>query len=506
MATSLLLAGLVLVTRLPLQTRYLLNWDAAQFALGLTHFDVVHHQPHPPGYPGFELLGRLLLPLAGDANQALTWLSVAGEVGGVILAYWFARSLFGPAAGWVAALALAASPLFWYYGEAADTYGLEPALALAIAWPAWAAWNGRRGAALPAAALLALAGSIRPSTAFLLAPLVAVSILRLRRPWLAAACLGLAGALTAAWVVPMLIAAGGVGAYLGATLELGGSVTGSTAIWKAGLDGLRTTSSAVLLGTVWELGGFALIALFGLAVAPRLEARARRLLPASWALFCLLWAAPALLTFLFIHIGQVAYVQVFGVAVILSLGPALEGTCLALGRPHLRGALLATALAASVAIFLLPPKLSLAGQLREHDRHVALLNAAITAYEPASTVLVVDAYASGSYREAQVYLPAYHRVAVARDEHGRVGEIFGDVYEPGRISRAVQPLFPPASSTYLFLDEPDVWGLLGDPDRLSVRRLADGSRIFVWQGPAPQVHGRLIWLGTPYELQRGALP
>src|SRR5947209_8531368 len=42
-----LIAALAVATRLPFRTRYLMNWDAAQFALGLNQFDVVHHQPHP---------------------------------------------------------------------------------------------------------------------------------------------------------------------------------------------------------------------------------------------------------------------------------------------------------------------------------------------------------------------------------------------------------------------------------------------------------------------------
>jgi dolichyl-phosphate-mannose-protein mannosyltransferase len=499
------LGALVLATRVPLRTRYLLNWDADQFALGLRHFDIVHHQPHPPGYPGFELLGRVLLPLLGDANATRTALSVAGEVAGVVLAFGFARSLFGRTAGWVAALALVTSPLFWYYGEAGDTYGLEPGLALAIAWPSWLAWNGSRRAAVVAGAVLALAGSLRPSTAVLLAPLLLASLVRLGDRRAALRSLAAAALLTAGWVVPLLVAAGGPEAYLRASLDLGESVTTSTAIWKAGLDGLRTTGSAVILGTTWELGAFSLLALFGLGIAPRLL-RAPATVPPGWALFCWTWALPALAVFLLVHIGQVVYVQVFAVALFLSLGPALDLTCRALARPRLWRPVLATALAANVAIFFFPAKVSLAGQLEQNDRHLAVLTAAVTAYDPSSTVLVVDAYASGTYRSAQVYLPAYHRVAISRDERGQPGLIFGDAYQPENLARARQLSFPPGTTTYLFLDRGDVFGLVGDPDRFQVVRLADGSQLYVWRGPAPSVVGHEIWLGPPYDSRRGALP
>src|SRR5512133_989668 len=36
--------------------------DSINFALGLRHFDPALHQPHPPGYPVYMLLGHISLP------------------------------------------------------------------------------------------------------------------------------------------------------------------------------------------------------------------------------------------------------------------------------------------------------------------------------------------------------------------------------------------------------------------------------------------------------------
>src|SRR5262249_24558274 len=44
------LSLLTIVSRLPYRARMLYNWDAVQFALALREYDVVKHQPHPPGY------------------------------------------------------------------------------------------------------------------------------------------------------------------------------------------------------------------------------------------------------------------------------------------------------------------------------------------------------------------------------------------------------------------------------------------------------------------------
>jgi hypothetical protein len=74
-----LLFLLFLLIHLPMRSAYLVNWDSVNFALGLDEFDLAHHQPHPPGYIGYIVLGRLLRTITGDANSALTLLStIAG--------------------------------------------------------------------------------------------------------------------------------------------------------------------------------------------------------------------------------------------------------------------------------------------------------------------------------------------------------------------------------------------------------------------------------------------
>jgi 4-amino-4-deoxy-L-arabinose transferase-like glycosyltransferase len=212
LAAPLLGVAVVLASRIPFRTRYLLNWDATQFALGMTNFDVVHHQPHPPGYLVYVAAGRLLLPLFGDPNSALVALSIIGECAAVVLAFFFAREVFGEWAGWVASLALAVAPLFWYYGEAANTYALEPATVMLVAWPCWRLWRGDASGALPAGLALGLAGAIRPSTAFFLLPLVLLSLRRAAPLRVLGLSVGASVLVTLAWLLPLVIMAGGPGA------------------------------------------------------------------------------------------------------------------------------------------------------------------------------------------------------------------------------------------------------------------------------------------------------
>src|SRR5207248_678278 len=136
---------------------------------------------------------------------------------------------------------------------------------------------------------------------------------------------------------------------------------------------------------------------------------------------------------------------------------------------------------------LLPPRYSLAAQLQLHDERVDQLQVLIRQSDPEHTVIVTDAVGVGSYREAQTYVPEYHRVAIGRDQRGKVGEIFGDTYEPWRFDSSRPPEFGADDTTFVFLDSQIVNAFVADPERFQVVRLADGAKIYLWRGPAPQV-------------------
>src|SRR5205809_2675225 len=71
-----------------------INWDGVQFQLALSHFDLSAHQPHPPGYILYVLLGRALNFLVSDAGLALSLLSVLCSALAVPLVYWLALRIF----------------------------------------------------------------------------------------------------------------------------------------------------------------------------------------------------------------------------------------------------------------------------------------------------------------------------------------------------------------------------------------------------------------------------
>ena len=74
------LPGLLAVVFFSFHLRYLPasleDLDSINFALGVRHFDVAEHQPHPPGYPVYIAAAKAINAAIGNEVAALAALSV----------------------------------------------------------------------------------------------------------------------------------------------------------------------------------------------------------------------------------------------------------------------------------------------------------------------------------------------------------------------------------------------------------------------------------------------
>jgi hypothetical protein len=221
-----IVAAVYLAAHLPYLAPSLEDIDSINFALGLRHFDPALHQPHPPGYPVYIALGHLSLPIverlvttgaaAAEAKALAVWSALGGAV--CLVAAWFlfgavaqrartgGRGAAEQAVGW-AVLLLAAAPDFWMTGL--RPMSDMPGLALAIG--AQALMLRFR---LTSGALLAgIATGIRVQSAVLTLPVLALTAFEERRIVRPAAAFVI-GCL--AWGIPLVIASGGIHAYLAA--------------------------------------------------------------------------------------------------------------------------------------------------------------------------------------------------------------------------------------------------------------------------------------------------
>jgi hypothetical protein len=430
-------AVFTVLLRLPFSAHRLWDHDSIQFALGVEKYDLAAHHPHPPGYPLYIGILKLLAFLGLDPLRGMVALSILGSaVGAACLVLLVSRlAPVSPERGAIFAAALyAANPLLWFYGELPLIYGVEGGLTVAIAYAALRMADGPRPF-LAACALFALAAGLRPSTAVLLAPLflygvaVAGSRRRVTLPVIAAGA-GLGLVLVLAWLLPLIHAAGGYAAYRHLSSDHFRQLLPHTSILYGGgppalRHNLEVLSKWGLQGILPGAVGLVLLYLGAPGrIAPALLSLRKH------ALFLLVWAAPPSLFFALCHVTKAGYTLVHLPALLAAMaiaaGPGLAG------RPRAAFAATLAVLGLGAALFLYgqdrrpdqPRLLALvlnefhAGSIRGYERDLDELVAQIRRYPPAETVLAtVELEGTGAagaegflypyQRHLQWYLPEY---------------------------------------------------------------------------------------------------
>ncbi len=337
------LALITLASRWPYRARMLYNWDAVQFALALREFDIAKHQPHPPGYLLYVGLGRLLNATMGDASQAYVALAMLFSAATTFVVYWLARALYGRATALAAALLLAVSPLFWFYGSVGLTYAGEAFGASLVALLALGALRGHVAHLYWGALVLGLVGGLRQSVLVLLFPLwLAAAILGIRSARRVAGAVGVLAASVLAWFLPLVWLSGGLGPYLAVSSQLYGSVVLPTSVFGGHLESTFRQVRHLIESVAVGLGPLA-FAVLALPVYARRCGWRRE----DW--FVLGWIAPPVVFYALVHFGQAGYVLTFLPALVILLSRAVVEAAAAgserLRRPQWRWALTAAAVA-----------------------------------------------------------------------------------------------------------------------------------------------------------------
>ena len=311
------LALLTVSSRLPYRARMLYNWDAVQFALALREYDVVKHQPHPPGYILYVGLGRVVNAWLGDPAAAYVTLAVLFSGLTTFVVYALARAAYDRATALAAATLLAVSPLFWFYGSVGLTYAGEALFASLVAFFAFRALEGSESDAWLAALYLGLAGGMRQSMLFLLFPLWLMAV------WMGArgrrtlpVGLGILSGVVLAWLVPMIWLTGGLERYLTASRRLADLMVLPTTVMVGPFETTLRMSRYVLESVLVGLGPLALVAV----LIPWYVRRHGWGRP-EWLLVT--WITPALLVCMLVHFGQAGYVLTFLPALVVLLSRVL---------------------------------------------------------------------------------------------------------------------------------------------------------------------------------------
>ncbi len=464
LAGGLLLLSLAL--HLPLRGQYLTNWDSVNYALGVRDFDIVHHQPHPPGYIGYIAVGRLLRYLTGDASTALTLLSAIGGSVATAALYLLARRFTAHRHALIAAVLFGTSPLTLYYSAVALTYIVAAAVILPYAWLCHRARrDGDLRSLLGAAVLLATLGALRQTE------MVLLSLLWLYAAWPFSWRDRLKGAatvavLTAAWIVPLIKLAGGWKTYLEQSRTLAEYVSSKTTLYGLSFNAeafdynVRMVTTGLVLGTSIGLVVVVLAAFHRIRPLACFDRDDRRFLYA--------WTVPALLAYLLLHTGQFGYLLLVLPVFFIWAGRVLgevarvraerrAQTAPSLARRFATPVTLAwlgVIVAANVLAFAWFSRGVYALMLRDHrpllrsvasvleedpptrefdlpanDAHWSKLIDLIREYGPHEAEVLTYMGGSGTFRHLAYYLPDYHVYGIGY-RMGQLGVLFSEgVYE-----------------------------------------------------------------------------
>ena len=228
--------------------------DSVNFAMAMDHYDVVMHQPHPPGYFLYVMLGRFLNFFVHDANVALVSLSILFGALTVVVIYYLGKELYNPECALLAALLAITSPNLWFHGEVALTYVIEAFFSTWIAFLCWKVLKGEERLIWIAAIVLAIAGGIRQNTPVFLFPLYLFSIRQVSFRKIIAS-LGLFVIVSLCWFIPMIRMTGGLEAYVAAFRELWLFNTGHNSVFEKGLAALYYYSQTLFTFITWSIGG-----------------------------------------------------------------------------------------------------------------------------------------------------------------------------------------------------------------------------------------------------------
>lgn len=266
MRKSLLaLAAVFLAVHLPFLPPTLEDIDSINFALGVRDFDVARHQPHPPGYPLFVVLGKMSTPMFRAAGvtapepRALAFWSVVSAAALVFLVFAFVRALDDSDwRAWWTTVVVAASPLVWFTAlrPLSDMTGLAVAMGAQVLAARVVAGRASSRALLAGAFLAGLAIGIRSQTFLLTLPLLGLALalprhgIRVRDR---IAALGTAAAGVLVWGIPLVVASGGLESYLAALgSQAGEDFSGVVMLWTA--RRARVALDALLFSFLWPWG------------------------------------------------------------------------------------------------------------------------------------------------------------------------------------------------------------------------------------------------------------
>jgi hypothetical protein len=449
-STALTLFFLTVATRIPFTSKFLYHMDSVHFALALERYDVTVHQPHPPGYFLYVMLGRLVHLFIEDANRVFLLMSIVFSGLAVAALFLLALEMYDRGTALIASFLAISSPNLWFHGEIALSYAAEAFLSTLVGLFCWKVYTGKQGALWLAVVLLGIAGGVRQNSVVFLLPLLLVAARKMPL-WKVAAALLLLGAVCCAWFFPMLYLTGGFAAYTGAFSELWEFSTGHHSVFERGWEAFSFFARTLYDFTAYSAGASLLV--LGLAAYAHLRHGSPLPIGSARFIFLAAWCLPAVIFHLliFIHPSNPGYALIFtppllilGARATVQMGKEL----LKLTGKERTVLLTALLLSVNTGIFLFSPFPVSWRTIVQRDASLAAMVAELRCFDPAITAFFVTPDVFLGFRQVMYYLPHYrvYQVDLAGGPYGGKRNIFWGMGRTTYVSKVLD--LPPGIRTF----------------------------------------------------------
>jgi 4-amino-4-deoxy-L-arabinose transferase-like glycosyltransferase len=461
---GLALAALLIVSRWPLAPRYLITFDAINFALAVENFNPALHQPQPPGDPLFVWLLKLLSRAMPRVETVFLAAALLVSLAALVLVWAFGDLLTGSGRGIIAALLLLFHPAFWL---AALTNPVRLCYAAGATGAALALFLACRRRSrlwlLAAAAALGVGAGFRPSLAIILAPLVLWTVLRFWPGWkmLAAAMLVFL-ACTAAWLPVLAASAGGWQRFYDLLRSYSYAETHATSILLGAPAGAAAHMAWEAI--VWSCLG----TLSWLWAIPCLALQHRRVgLDPLAGRFLLFWFLPGLLFYAAFHVGDADHTLAIVPATCLA-GAAVLSSLTDDASARARVIAVGAAVLLNVLLFLKPigwtARASTYKPVRWLDHYIAGVVETVGDLQKHDRVTAIFYQPVTGWRNLSYYFPEVQIIVVRQQNDGALGGWLFRNKRGETWSSADGAIRVPSCGVLAWVD-PDArpWGETGEP-------------------------------------------
>lgn len=420
------------ITRIPFTSHYPLYSDSIHFSLAIEKYDIKLHQPHPPGYFLYVILGKIFNHLFHDPNETFIFISIIFSGLSISIIYILAKEIYDKKIALISAGIALTSPVLWFHGEIALTYIVDAFFSTLVALLCWRNINGKKKYAWISAILMGISGGIRQSTPFFLFPLWLYSMKGTSFKILIISLL-LFGISSALWFFPMIWMTGGWEAYKEAFYDILQFQIVPSSVFQNGYVSLKVFSYTILNFTILGLGaGFFVLCL---GIYSLIRSGDFLKINHSKVFFFFMWIAPSVIFYLLVHIhpANPGYILIILPSLIIITSSLTLHVCdrikkLLNLKISLLPIIVSLIITANAAFFFLYPSIVSYKWIKTHDRALPMLINGIRGFNPKKSIVCVKPYIFYGYRHIMYYLPEFkvyeldHRVF-----SDKVRNIFGGI-------------------------------------------------------------------------------